>query len=816
MRWRSLQFVALGVLPLVACQVSGRESRSDPSQGPSSGTYVLPQPEPPFKGVIGRTYKDSKPDKIPITHAPAGAPNILLVLIDDSGFGQWSTFGGQIPTPNLDRLAKQGLRYTRFHTTALCSPTRAALLTGRNHHSAGTGVVTELGDAYPGYSGQIPASAGMVSEILRQNGYSTAWIGKNHNIADWETSISGPFDRWPSRQGFDHFYGFVGGEANQWAPALYRDTTPVEMEIPKDREGHYTLNDSLADDVISYIHQEKSATPDRPFFVYYAPGATHAPHHVPVDWITKFKGQFDQGWDRYREETYQRQLKMGVIPPDTKLTPRPKEIPAWDSLTPDQKRVAERLMETFAAYTAQTDYEVGRVLDAVDAVGQRDNTLVIWEIGDNGASMEGTLNGVFNEMSSLNGVQEDTAYVVQHIEQIGGPAAYNHFPVGWAWAMNTPFQWGKQVASHFGGTRNPLVISWPARIKDNGGIRTQFHHAIDIVPTMLEVAHLEQPTELNGVKQKPIEGISMAYSFDDPNAQEHRHTQYFEMFGNRAVYHDGWIAVARHGRLPWENAGSYDFDKDTWELYDVAHDFSEANDLAGAKPQELKTLQDLFWVEAKKYNVLPLDDRFAERTDPSLRPSLIAGRTEFTYFAGADRIPESSAANTKNKSHTIAAYVDMPAHGGDGVLVAAGGIVGGYALYIKAGRPCYEYNWFSQQRARVCGSARLPAGAQVIRLDFRYDGGGAGKGGVATLFVNAKQVGETRVERTEPARFSADETFDVGKDTGTAASADYTSPFPFTGTLKKVEIDLKPQDHVTTQAAAQAERRTTYAIAVAR
>src|SRR5262250_662704 len=480
---------------------------------------VLPKPEQAFTDAkIGRTYKDSQPGTMVLTKAPAGAPNVLFILIDDAGFGQWGTFGGQVPTPNVDRLAKMGLRYTRFHTTALCSPTRAALLTGRNHHSAGTGVITEIGDGYPGYSGQIPASAGMVSEILRQNGYSTAFIGKNHNIADWETSISGPYDRWPSRQGFDHFYGFVGGEANQWAPALYRDTTPVEMEIPKGMEGRYTLNNALADDVIKYISKEKSATPDRPFFVYYAPGATHAPHHVPKDWIVKFKGKFDQGWDKYREDAFKRQLALGVIPADAKLTPRPKEIPAWSSLTNDQRRVATRLMETFAAYTAQTDFVVGRVLDALRDMGQLDNTLVIWEIGDNGASMEGTLNGVFNEMTSLNGVPEDTSYVVKHIDEIGGPRSYNHFPVGWAWAMNTPFQWGKQIASHFGGTRNPIVISWPARIKDKGGIRTQFHHVIDIVPTILEAANVPEPYMVNGVTEKPIEGISMMYSFADPKA----------------------------------------------------------------------------------------------------------------------------------------------------------------------------------------------------------------------------------------------------------------------------------------------------------
>jgi arylsulfatase len=515
---------------------------------------VLPLPEPPFKGVIGRTYKDSVPDNIPITTAPAGAPNVLLILIDDCGFGQWGTFGGQIPTPNLDRLAKAGLRYTRFHTTALCSPSRAALLTGRNHHSVSTGVITEIGSGYPGYSGQIPASTAMVSEVLRQHGYSTAFFGKNHNIADWETSVAGPYDRWPSRQGFDHFYGFVGGEANQWAPALYRDNTPIEMEIPKGREADYTLNEALADEAIKYVYQQKSVTPDRPFFIYYAPGATHAPHHVPKEWADKFKGQFDQGWDRYREETIARQLQLGVIPADTKLTPRPDEIPAWNSLSADQKRIASRLMETFAGFTAQTDFEIGRLLDTLEAIGQTDNTLIFWEIGDNGASMEGTPHGVFNEMVSLNGQTEDPSFILAHLDEIGGPKSYNHYPVGWAWAMDTPFQWGKQVASHFGGTRNPLVISWPNRIKDRGGIRAQFHHVIDIVPTILEAAGIEQPSSVNGVTQKPIEGVSMVYSFDDAKAEERRRVQYFEMFGNRAIYSGGWVACVRHGRLPWEGA----------------------------------------------------------------------------------------------------------------------------------------------------------------------------------------------------------------------------------------------------------------------
>jgi arylsulfatase len=757
-----------------------------------AGSFVLPPPEPPFKGVIGETYKESKPDKIPIVKAPEGAPNVLLVLIDDCGFAQWGTFGGQVPTPNLDRLAKQGLRYTRFHTTALCSPTRAALLTGRNHHSVGMGVITELADAYPGYSGQIPKSAAMVSEILRQNGYSTEYVGKNHQIADWETSISGPFDRWPSLQGFDHFYGFIGGETDQWQPPMFRDTTPVEMQIPRGREGRYTLNDSLADEVINYMHREKSVTPDRPFFIYYAPGATHAPHHAPKEWMAKFKGQFHQGWDKYREEAYQRQLKLGVIPPETKLTPRPKDIPAWDSLSADQKKVAERLVEAFAAFTAQTDYAVGRVLDALEETGQADNTLVIWEIGDNGASIEGGLYGTFNEFTGLAGIKEDPAFLLQHIDDIGGPSSYNHFPVGWAWAMNTPFQWGKQVASHFGGTRNPLVISWPARIKDKGGIRTQFHHVIDIAPTILEAAHILQPTEVNGVQQKPIEGISMLYSFDDATAKEQRQTQYFEMFGNRALYHDGWIASVRHGRLPWESAGTYDFAKDVWELYKLDEDFSESNDLAAKNPEKLKELQDLFLVEARKYNVLPLDDRFIERGDPHLRPSLIEGRTKFTYLSGTAHVAESSAANTFNTSHTITAYVEVPKTGGDGVLVARGGFAGGYSLYIKDGKPIYEYNWFGEARYRVRSSQKLLPGLATVRMEFKYDGGGIAKGGAVALFINDKKVGEGRIDKTEPVRFSANETLDTALDTASPVSTEYKAPFPYTGTLKKVEIDVAP------------------------
>jgi arylsulfatase A-like enzyme len=776
----------------------GNGSGAKPAAGsaplePPRGHVVLPAPDPKFNGTIGTTYKDSVMGSFPVIKAPEGAPNVLLIVIDDCGFGQWGTFGGQIPTPNLDRLAERGLRYSRFHTTALCSPTRAALLTGRNHHSAATGNITELGDSFPGYTGQIPKSCAMVSETLRQNGYSTAFFGKNHNIPDWETSTSGPFDRWPTMQGFDHFFGFVGGESNQWQPALYEDTRPVEMEVPPGREADYTLNEALADRAIEYIRQQKSVTPDRPFFTYFAPGATHAPHHVPGSWIAKFKGQFDHGWDKYREECFQRQLKLGVIPKDAKLTPRPDEIPAYDSLTADQKKIAARLMETFAAYTAQTDHEVGRVLATLDEIGQTDNTLVFWLIGDNGASMEGGLHGAFNEMVTLAGMTEDPKVLTAKLDEIGGPTAYNHYPVGWAWAMNTPFQWGKQVASHFGGTRNPLVVAWPGHIVDEGGLRAQFHHVIDLAPTILEAARIPQPSSVNGVAQKPIDGVSITYSFGEASAKGTRPTQYFEIMGNRALYHDGWVAACRHGRLPWAS-GSTDFGDDTWELYNVDDDFSEYVDLAAKEPRRLAMLKDLFMAEAGKYNVLPLDDRFVERTDPTMRPSLIAGRTEFTYYSGVKRVTESCSPNTKNRSHSITAHVDMPADGGDGVLVAAGGVVGGYTLYVKDRKPVYEYNWFTQARYKITGAAPLPVGPCTLRMEFAYDGGGLGKGGIAKLLVNGKEVAAGRIDKTEFARFSADETFDIGCDTGSPVSADYQSPFPFTGVIKKVEISLGDQN----------------------
>ncbi|MCM8627605.1 sulfatase-like hydrolase/transferase [Accumulibacter sp.] len=755
---------------------------------------VLPRPEPPSKARIGQTYKDSQPDVIAVPAAPAGAPNVLLIVIDDVGYGAWGTFGGQIPTPSVDRLAKMGLRYTRFHTTALCSPTRAALLTGRNHHSAGAGVITEMGTGYPGYTGQIPKSTALVAEVLRQNGYSTAWYGKNHNVPDWETSIAGPYDRWPILQGFDHFFGFVGGEANQWAPGLFRNNERIAMEVPKGREGHYTLNDALADEAVKLIYRQKSVTPDRPLFIYFAPGAMHAPHHVPKKWIDKFKGQFDQGWDKYREETYQRQLKLGVIPADTKLTPRPKAIPAYDSLTLDQKKVAARLMEAFAGFAAQTDYEIGRILDALDQTGQLNNTLIFCMIGDNGSSMEGTLLGAFNELAAIGGIPEETAWNVRHLDEIGGPKAYNHFPVGWAWATNTPFQWGKQVASHFGGIRNPLVIAWPDRIKDAGGIRWQFHHVIDVVPTILQAVGIPEPTMVNGVAQKAIEGVSMVYSFDDAGAEGTRKLQYFELLGNRALYKDGWMASVRHGRLPWITGagGSRGFEEDTWELYDLRSDYSQYSDVAAKYPDKLEELQEAFWVEARKYQVLPLDDRIAERMNPAMRPSLIAGRTTFTYYQGA-RIADSSAAPTQNRSHTITAYLDIPRGGAEGVVAATGGAALGFSLYVKDRLPVYEYNYYSVRHTIVAGQQPLEPGANVVRVEFLYDGRGLGKGATVSLFVNDTKVGQGRLEATAwVGKYSTDETFDVGEDSGSPVSQAYAAPNRFTGTIRKLVVDSQP------------------------
>jgi len=767
---------------------------------------VLPAPPPPFKGKIAQSYKDSTPDFPQPVHAPQNAPNILLVLLDDVGFGASSTFGGPANTPTLDRLAKEGLRYNEFHTTALCSPTRAALLTGRNHHSVHTGVIMEAATGFPGYDSLLGRDTASVAEILRQKGWNTAWFGKNHNVPDWQGSQAGPFDLWPTGLGFEYFYGFIGGDTNQWRPAVVEGTRPIDPYLGRPE---YNFDYDMADQAIRWIEMQKAEAPDRPFFVYYAPGATHAPHHPKKEWVAKYKGKFDQGWDKVREETVARQKQLGVIPAGTKLTTRPASIPAWNSLSADQKRLYARMMEIYAGYLEQTDHNVGRVLDAIRETGQLDNTLVIYIVGDNGASAEGSLQGLANEMTFFNGVREDLKALLAHSADIGTWKSYNHYPVGWAHAMNTPFQWAKQIASHFGGTRNGLVISWPTRIKAAGSLRGQFHHVIDIAPTILDVCGLQQPSSVNGVAQKPIEGVSMAYTFDDGDVSSTRSTQYFEMLGNRGIYHDGWVAATTPPEPPWSPSGA-DVDPITgynWELYHVAEDFSEADDLAKQHPEKLAELQKLFYDEAAKYNVLPIDNSKTARLDPAIRPSLTRGRTSFSYRDGMVRIPEGAVPDVKNKSFSITAVLETKAKD-QGVIVTQGGLFGGYALLLQGGKPSFRYNMVGVAHYVIGAQQPLPPGRHTLVFDFQYDGGGIGRGGTGTLRVDGKQVAQGRIERTIPIRISLDEGLDVGEDMGTPVSTDYDVPFRFTGHLEKVTIDLKPQDKTTAAAADEAIRRS--------
>ncbi len=780
---------------------------------------VLPRPDQPFKGTIGRTAAESKPDFPKPLEAPKGAPNVLLILTDDVGFSAASTFGGPVPTPNFDKLAKAGLRYNMFHTTALCSPTRAALITGRNHHTCATGVITEFGTGYPGYDTLMSKSCGTVGEVLKQNGWNTSWYGKNHNVPDWQSSQAGPFDLWPTALGFEYFYGFIGGDTDQWHPAIFDGTKPIETPA---HDPKYHLDADLADHAIAWIRQQNSLAPDKPFFAYYAPGLCHAPHHAPKEWIAKFKGQFDQGWDKVREETLARQIVQGVVPAGTKLTARPKEIPAWDSLSADQKRIYAHMMEVYAGCLAFCDHNIGRVIKAVEDTGELDNTLIIYEMGDNGASGEGTLQGLTNEVGvAANGVEETIPYLLSVLDDIGGPLTYNHYPVGWAHAMDTPFQWTKQVASHFGGTRNGLVISWPKRIKQVGEIRSQFCSVIDLVPTILEAAGVEQPSMINGVKQTPIEGFSLVYSFDDAKAPTRHKTQYFELLANRGIYSDGWIANTAPLRLPWAKPAlgkaSPNPDDFQWELYHVAEDFSQANNVVAQNPAKLKELQDAFDVEAKKYHVYPLDASFAERADVRIRPSLTRGRSTFTYYPGTIRVPEGTAPDTKNKDFTITAEVELPDGGADGVLVTMGGRFGGWGLLIVDGKPRFDYAFSNQpqHKYRVASNEKLTPGKHTLKLDFKYDGPGFGKSAMGTLFVDGKQAAQAKIEHTIPIRFSLDETMDIGQDTGTPVVEDYEPrmPFKFTGDLKKVVIELGKsglaagdQDVIDKARRAQAER----------
>jgi arylsulfatase A-like enzyme len=757
---------------------------------------VLPITPAPFKGKIGRTAADSTPDFPKGVKAPEGAPNILLILTDDVGFGASSTFGGPIQTPNFQRLADSGLRYNMFHTTALCSPTRAALISGRNHHSVHSGVITEFATGYPGYDSLIPKSAGSVGEVLKENGYNTSWFGKMHNVPDWMSSQAGPFDLWPVGLGFEYFYGFIGGDSDQWHPALYENTRPIEPYLG---QPDYIFDRDMANKAIAWMQMQHALAPDKPWLLYYATGTAHAPHHAPKEWIDKYKGQFDQGWDKVREETLARQIKLGVVPPNTLLTKRPEQIPAWDSLSEDQKRLYARMMEVYAGALSYADNQIGRLLDAVEESGQLDNTLVIFIMGDNGASPEGTLQGTTNEVGTNgNGVKEDLPYLLSMMDKLGGPLTYNHYPVGWAHAMDSPMQWTKQVASHFGGTRNGLVISWPARIKDEGGLRSQFSHVIDIVPTIYEAVGITPPTMLDGVKQDPLDGVSLVYTFDDAKAPERHSTQYFELVGNRAIYKDGWMASTTPLRLPWVTVGDEPNPDDfKWELYNITDDFSQANNLADKYPDKLKELQKAFDVEAKKYNVYPLDSSFASRADPAIRPSLTRGRTEFTYEPGMIRIPEGSAPDFKNKSWTVAADITIPDDGASGVLATIGGRFGGWALLLNDSKPEFVYAFSNQpqHKFRIASDQALSPGNHVVRFKFDYEGGGIGKGATGTLLVDEKPIAEGKIPQTIAIRFSLDETFDVGEDAGTPVVEDYADkmPYAFTGTLKKFAVVLEPE-----------------------
>jgi len=780
----------------------------------AEGSMILPVPESQFGGVIGRKARESRPDFPKAITAPKGAPNVLLIMTDDTGFGAASTFGGPIPTPNLERVYQQGICYNQFHTTALCSPTRSALLTGRNHHSVGFGNISEFATGYPGYDSIIPKSAGTIGNILVGNGYNTSWFGKHHLIPDWQQSAAGPFDQWASGLGFEYFYGFLGGDTDNWHPALFENTKPV---LPPVGDPNYILIQDMTDRAITWIRTQHAVAPENPFLMYFAPGNGHAPHHATKDWIAKFKGKFDQGWDQQREATLANQKRLGVVPADAVLTPRPTQIPAWDSLSDDQKKVYARMMEVYAAAVAQSDYEIGRLLDSLQQSGQLDDTLVIYIEGDNGASGEGTLQGTTNEMGEGAPEPESLPFLLSMMDQLGSDRTYNHYPVGWAHAMDTPFQWTKQVASHFGGTRNGMCLTWPNHIKARQEIRSQFTHVIDIVPTILEAAGVQAPLVLNGTTQKPLEGVSMAYTFDDTKAPSRHLTQYFEIAANRGIYQDGWIASTTPLRLPWQVSGvEPDPDEFPWELYNAAQDFSQSRNLAGDNPKKLQELKDLFLIEAVKYNVLPIDSSFADRANPAIRPNLNRGQTHFAYYPGMIRIPEASAPDIK--SFRITADVDVPQGGAaDGVLVTQGGRFGGWGLLVLDRKPMFAYAFSNQDgdkypyqkkyKFRITATDPLAPGKHTIVFDFAYDGGGIGKGGKGTLTVDGKKAGEGRIELTQALRFSLDESFDVGEDTGSPVIDEYDAkmPFKFSGTLNKLDVDLGP-DQLTPQKRGELER----------
>ncbi len=763
--------------------------------------HVLPMPDPKHVGITTYDARDPNTKYPPIQplRPPKGAPNVAIILIDDAGFGSASAFGGPCQTPNIEKFANNGLKYTRFHTTALCSPTRAALLCGRNHHSVGMGAITEMATSAPGNSSIRPKDKAALAETMKLNGYSTAQFGKCHEVPFWEVTPNGPFDQWPTGSGFEYFYGFVGGEANQYYPGLYEGTTSVEP--PRTPEEGYTLNEDLADHAIRWVRQQKALMPDKPFFMYYAPGATHAPHHVPAVWSDKYKGKFDGGWDTLREETLARQKQLGVIPQDAVLTKRHDEIPAWNDMPDGLKPVLARQMEIYAGFMEQTDYEIGRVIQSLDDLGILDDTLIYLIVGDNGASAEGTINGCFNEMTTLNGMPgiETVEFLNSKIADFGTPLAYNHYAVGWAHALCAPYQWTKQVASHWGGTRNGTIVHWPNGFKAKGEVRNQFHHVIDVARTILEVCGLPEPISVNGIDQAPLEGFSMVPTFDDAKAPEAHDLQYFEMFGNRGLYHQGWTAVTKH-RTPWKADQPGPLDDDTWEVYGP-NDWTQSNNLVASEQKRLAYMQRLWLIEAAKYNVVPIDDRGFERINPDIagRPQLVTGKRQI-LFEGM-RVSEACILNLKNTSYSVLADIvvgDTPAHG---VIITQGGLAGGWALYFKDGKLNYCFNFFGIERYYTTADEAITPGKHEIRMEFKYDGGGLAKGGDVSLFYDGKLAGKGRVEQTQPMGYSADEGCDIGTDTGSPVSPDYSAGgYKFNGKIVGVQIELgdDSQDHLVT------------------
>jgi arylsulfatase A-like enzyme len=749
---------------------------------------ILPIPEPARQTYTELDVRNAKPPARFEVKAPKGAPNVVVVLIDDMGFGATNTFGGPINTPVLDKMAAEGIKYTRFHTTSLCSPSRMALLTGYNHHSSNAGSIMETATAFPGNNGIRPQSITPMAEVLRQNGFSTAAFGKYHETPPWEISISGPLDRWPTHSGFDKFYGFIGGETNEWSPFIYDGTTQVEL--PKDPNYHFTTD--MTNQAISWMRFQHALSPDKPFFIYYAPGATHAPHHVPKEWADKYKGKFDQGWDKVREETLERQKKMGIVPQNTKLAPKPTDIKDWDKLSANEKKLFTRQMEVYAGFAEQTDYEIGRLYDAIKDLGVMDNTLFIFIAGDNGASAEGQMNGMFSEMTYFNAVVETVPDMLKHYDEWGGPNTYPHYSAGWAVAMDAPFSYTKQVASDFGGTRNGMVILWPNGIKSKGEIRAQFSHLIDIAPTVYEVCKIPAPTMVNGIKQDPIEGTSLVYSFGDATTKERHTVQYFEMFGNRAVYKDGWMARTIH-RPAWLLKPLHPLQEDVWDLYNTNEDFSMSTNVAAQNPGKLKELQDVFMKEAGKYHVLPIDDRMFERTDAKSvgRPDVMGDRTSLTLGEGMKGMAIDVFISTRNTSYTITSDVEVSANG-NGAIVCQGGKFGGFSFYIKNGKPCFTYNYLGLAQYTVAASQALKPGKHTLVYDFKYDGGGLAKGGTGTISVDGAKAAEGRIDKTQPGIFSVDDLADVATDDGTWV-ADYGASAHFTGHVEKVTIQTHPE-----------------------